>query len=90
LSEIGNRTFAAGERVETDGMTFADCTFNEVILVYSGGEHPKFERCTFHSCGWHFSGAALRTVQFLQQVNASPGGQEFLADIFRPGAYISE
>jgi hypothetical protein len=90
LTETKNQTFSPSEQVETDGRTFTDCTFNEASLVYSGGEHPKFERCTFHSCGWHFSGAALKTIQFLQQINASPGGQDFLADIFRPGAYLTD
>jgi hypothetical protein len=90
LQDVTNRTFAKGEQVDTDDTRFSDCAFNEAILVYRGGEHPKFDRCTFHSCGWHFSGPALKTVQFLQQINASPGGQDFLAGIFRPGAYITD
>jgi hypothetical protein len=90
LTDIASRTFAAGEEVETDGNSFADCAFNEAILVYRGGDHPKFERSTFHSCGWRFAGAALKTVQFLQQINASPGGQDFLADLFQPGGYLQD
>ena len=90
MTDYANQTFAAGEEIETDGNGFADCTFNEVALVYQGGEHPRFDRCNFHSCGWMFRGPALRSVQFLQQVNASPGGKEFLADLFLPGKYITE
>jgi hypothetical protein len=64
--------------------------FSEALLVYRGGAHPRFDRCSFNSCGWHFAGAALKTIQFLQQINASPGGQTLLADIFRPGAYLED
>lgn len=88
MTDIANRSFAAGEEVETDGNAFADCAFNEAILVYRGGAHPIFARCTFHSCGWRFDGAALKTIQFLQQISASPGGETFLAGIFAPGAYL--
>ncbi|MBV9929617.1 MAG: hypothetical protein JO013_01575 [Alphaproteobacteria bacterium] len=90
MTDYANQNFAAGAEVETDGNALADCRFDAVTLVYRGGAHPQFDRCTFDSCGWRFGDAALRTIQFLQQVNASPGGQDFLADIFRPGAYITE
>jgi hypothetical protein len=90
VTDIANRSFAPGEEVETDGHAFADCAFQQAVLVYRGGDHPRFDRCTFHSCGWEFRGAALKTVQFLQQINASPGGQAFLGEIFAPGAYLQE
>jgi hypothetical protein len=90
LKKVANRTFAKGQQVETDDTHFSDCTFPAVTLDYRGGAHPTFERCTFESCGWHFSGPALKTIQILQQINASPGGEEFLAGIFRPGVYITD
>ena len=44
--EVKGRTFEEQESVETDGTNFADCNFNSAILVYRGGEHPFFDRCS--------------------------------------------
>jgi hypothetical protein len=90
MEQVTGRTFDAGELVDTDGKEFTDCTFNSAALVYSGGEHPFFERCTFNDgVNWTFLGPALTTVRFLQRI-ANNGGQNFIAEMFQKGNYYSE
>lgn len=88
MEEIKGRTYSNDEVVDVDGMTFADCRFEKVTLRYGGGPHPAFTECDFSGAGWHFSDGALRTIQLLQQINASPGGPKFVADLFKPGVYF--
>jgi hypothetical protein len=83
-------TFANQDRVETDGGTFIDCDFRWAVLLYGGGEHPKFENCTFGDVSWRFEGPALRTIQLLQLMAGSPEGQEFIKDLFQSGKYLTE
>lgn len=90
MTEFRDRNFSAGEAVETDGNRFIKCRFEGAQLRYGGGTHPYFEDCAFEESGWYFTDAALRTIQFLQGINGSPGGTEFIADIFKPGNYITE
>jgi hypothetical protein len=90
MPEVRDRKFDAEFPVQTDGGHFIGCTFEGTTLAYGGGEHPKFDQCTLDGVNWYFTGEALRTIQFLQQINASPGGPAFLGDLFRPGAYLSE
>jgi len=90
MAEFRDRTYTGGEQVEVDGHRFVDCTFEKASLRYSGGEHPSFENCTFEDVGWYFTGAALRTIQLLQAQNASDGGAAMIAEIFKPGNYLSE
>lgn len=89
MSEISGQTFGSG-RVETDGRTFRGCTFNGATLIFAGGKHPVFEDCNFITSDWQFAGAALRTIQLLQRINGSPGGDKFLGDIFAPGKYFAD
>ncbi len=90
MSEVRDRKYDAQTPVDTDGGHFIGCTFEGTTLRYGGGEHPKFEQCTFDGVNWYFTDGALRTIQFLQMINASPGGPAFLGDLFREGAYLSE
>jgi hypothetical protein len=89
MVEVRERSFGK-EDVQTDGETFVGCIFEGTTLRYGGGPHPRFERCTLTGVNWHFNDAALRTIQFLQGINASDGGPAFIGDLFRPGVYISE
>jgi hypothetical protein len=84
MSERRGLTFGERDRVATDGVTFVDCRFQRATLVYSGGEHPHFERCAFSNATWTFDGPALRTVGLLQAINGAPGGDAFVADLLRP------
>ncbi|HMC91441.1 MAG TPA: hypothetical protein VKI45_03175 [Allosphingosinicella sp.] len=90
MAEFRNQSFDGATPIETDGNHYLDCNFREATFVYRGGGHPRFDRCTFHSCGWEFAGPALTTIQFLQQMNIAPGGDALIAQIFRPGAYLQE
>ena len=86
MTEKRGLTFTERDTVATDGITFLDCRFERATLVYSGGEHPRFERCAFSRATWTFAGAALRTVGLLQAINASPGGELFIAELIGPAA----
>ena len=89
MAEIRDRTFA-GDVVDTDGTNFIGCTFQSVSLRYAGGEHPRFEGCSFDGMNWYFTDAALRTIQLLQSLNAGGVGEEMVANLFKPGNYIGE
>lgn len=52
------------EMVATDAKHFRDCAFRNCTLLYRGS-FVIFESCHFHDCKFEFSGAAGRTVQFL-------------------------
>jgi hypothetical protein len=90
VAEYRNQSFEGGEPLETDGNVYEDCAFREATFVYRGGAHPRFDRCSFHSCGWEFAGPALKTIQFLQLIRGAPGGEGFFAQIFAPGAYLQD
>jgi hypothetical protein len=90
MAEFDDRTFGNGERVETDGNVFNNCRFQGASLVYAGGEHPQFNFCNLEGSGWYFTGGALRTIQFLQIINNSPGGKEFVASLFVPDQMLTE
>jgi hypothetical protein len=90
MKTISGRTYSDGETIDTDGQTFNECQFQKVSLRYGGGLHPVFNNCGFGEVGWIFTAGALRTIQFLQQINASPGGPGFVADLFTPGKYFAD
>ena len=91
MEQVTGRTFDKGEFVETDGKTFAGCTFRSAVLVYRGGEHPQFERCAFgEDVTWSFLGPALKTIQFLQRIYNDAGGENFIADIFQKGKFYAD
>jgi hypothetical protein len=60
------------ETVPTDKKHFRDCGFRNCTLLYSG-DPVIFESCRFHECRFEFSGAAGRTVQFLDCFGLLPG-----------------
>jgi hypothetical protein len=84
LAEQRGVTFTESDNVVTDGTTFIECSFERANLLYSGGEHPRFERCRFSNASWEFGGAALRTTNLLRAINGSPGGDAFIADLLAP------
>jgi hypothetical protein len=90
MAEFRDRTYSGGGQVDVDGHRFVNCTFEAASLRYSGGEHPSFEQCNFVDVGWYFTDAALRTIQLLQAQNAVEGGEKMIAEIFKPGNYLSE
>ena len=52
--------------VDLDGNTFVHCTFENAVLVYSGGKQPQFLGCDLRDCTIRFSGPAERTVRLLK------------------------
>lgn len=88
--EIKGRTFANGEQIDVDGKRFTDCRFDKATLRYSGGPHPLFTDCNFSGAAWLFAGAALRSIQLLQQINAAPGGPDFIAGLFAEGKIFAD
>jgi hypothetical protein len=91
MEQVTGRTFDGKEMVETDGKTFTDCRFDSAVLVYRGGAHPLFERCSFGTeVSWRFLGPALLTVQFLQRIANDEGGEHFIASLFQKGIYFGD
>jgi hypothetical protein len=91
MENVIGRTYDGGASVETDGTTFTDCSFDSVQLVYRGGEHPLFDRCTFgDQVSWIFLGPALKTIQFLQRIANDEGGENFIADMFQKGKFFAD
>ena len=90
MEDVRGQTFTGGERVPTDGRKFIDCHFEKASLCYGGGEHPVFEGCGFGEVGWYFEKEALSTIQFLQMIRNSDGGEAFIDDMFLPGKFIGE
>jgi len=90
MEEVKDGVFAGGELIQTDGKSFIGCSFEKATLAYGGGVHPSFEECRFGEVAWRFNDAGLRTVQFLQMIRNSNGGEGFIDDLFLPGKFITE
>jgi hypothetical protein len=72
------------QTVALDGETFVRCQFESCRLVYSGGEPPGFENCSFQNCEWKFDEAATRTLSCLKSMwsaGAKPAVQAIIKDI---------
>lgn len=52
---------------------FLNCMITDSDLFYSGGD-IEWANTTFENCRMHFRGAALRTVQTLQQMGMLKAG----------------
>jgi len=90
MEEVSDRTFGQ-ESVETDGKSFTGCTFESTVLIYRGGPHPFFDRCTFGpNNSWSFLGPALKTIQFLQRIANDEGGENFVASLFEKGKFFAD
>lgn len=89
MEQVHGRSFSGP--VETDGKAFRECTFDAAELVYRGGDHPLFERCSFgKDVTWRFLGPALLTVQLLQRIANETNGEQFIAHLFAKGTYFEE
>jgi hypothetical protein len=54
------------EELLVDGRQFTDCTFEQSIIIYSGGAMPVFENCKFTGVEFRFQGSAMSTITTLQ------------------------
>jgi hypothetical protein len=59
------------DEVAIDGNEYDGCTFNQAVLVYSGGAHPSFHNCALNGCTVRFSGAAERTLRLMRSFSTS-------------------
>jgi hypothetical protein len=64
MTTYQNRAFA-NQNIVVDGNRYVACSFRNVGLVYTGGDLPSFEGCTFQSISLQLGGAALSTVRYL-------------------------
>lgn len=64
---IENETFS-GNTILVDGTKFTGCTFEEVALLYKGGDLPEFVNCQFDGVSLQFGEAAANTLKFLSAV----------------------
>lgn len=67
-------------RVVVDGHAYAACTFEDVVLVYTGGDPPSFAGCIFRNWRFAFEGQAGNTVNFLKSLAPKNSG---LSDVIR-------
>lgn len=81
MAEYTRATFKGGKH-RIDGNIYVGCTFKNAVIEYAGGTPATFADCTFGGCSIGFADAAARTVQFIQDVNSTPGGAALLDGIF--------
>src|SRR4051794_13985194 len=67
------------EDVHVDGNDYIDCLFEHCNIMYSGGDLPIFERCSFEHNAFSVERAAQRTVKFLKWLHKESGGGQSLA-----------
>jgi hypothetical protein len=69
---IQDRTLTG--RVSLDNRSFERCRFRSAVLVYGGGIPPRLSDCVFERASFEFSGAASRTLAFLQAMSDTRSG----------------
>jgi hypothetical protein len=67
MKVIEKETFTGGT-VAVDGVQFKGCTFEDVALLYNGGEVPSFTNCQFDGVSLQFGSEAANTLKFLSAV----------------------
>lgn len=76
---VQDMSFSSGEET-VDGKEYRGCTFNNVALVYGGGEEPTFVNCKFGDVSLQFTGSAADTLVFLNSM-ASGGFRQAVSKI---------
>ena len=70
------------ERIELDGKSFHDCTFDNCELVFSGDRPPSFSDNQYIDTRFVLTGAAVRTVYLLFNIyHAGSGGREVVDNL---------
>lgn len=63
-----------GLRVQLDGGSFRDCTFEDCRLHFSGAFGVELTNCKFkNGCSWHVDGHAKETLDFLRTLYREGG-----------------
>lgn len=66
-------------RVELDGNSFINCSFQGATLVYRGGAAPSLADCRFDPAQIEFQDAAANTVRLLGAMARPGSGLRYLA-----------
>jgi len=61
--EFENKLYS-GKSLVLDGKSFGNCKFKNCTLIYTGGNPPKLNGCSFDGCNWQFDDAAARTLTY--------------------------
>lgn len=78
LPEPGSRE-VFGHIVDLDGANFENLHFTRCLVRYGGWEPPKLHGCTFLRSEFVFTGRALNTLKFMQDMaHSGVGGAEFI------------
>jgi hypothetical protein len=64
MAEFANETFT-DQRVELDGNTYTNCTFNTCQLVFRATAPVTLQGANFENCTWTFDDAAGLTISFM-------------------------
>jgi hypothetical protein len=70
MTVIENQTLANGI-VALDDRIFMNCTYENCLLLYSGGD-VDFKAAVFRNCRFEFPGAAGRTIYILRTFGLIP------------------
>ena len=81
--KYSDQTFE-GIPVELDDNEFENCTFNDVIFGYSGGD-LKFTNCTIGSFRFQFGGALGTGLFALYQLFGTEGMLQIIRGFTEPG-----
>ena len=73
------------DRVTIDGNEYVGCHFDNVWLIYTGGDLPEFERCEFSRIRVVLEGATERTLVLLQEMAKPESGFRPVFDLMFPG-----
>jgi hypothetical protein len=84
MSKIAAQTFK-GTTVKLDGSIFDGCAFESCTLVYSGGELPQFNKCSFNNIKFILEGAAARSAAYMRmtyKAGATNVVRDWLPELF--------
>jgi hypothetical protein len=68
-------------RIELDGQTFENCTFDGCTIVFSGRGPYNLRGCGFNNCQFALDGAAALTVKYLADMHQM--GAPFVLDVIK-------
>lgn len=72
------------ERIELQGKSFHNCTFENCELVFDGDRPPTFKDNRFVDTVFVFTDAAVRTIYLLSNIyHAGEGGKEVIEQTFK-------
>jgi hypothetical protein len=66
VQHSGNRF--TGARVEIDGQSFENCTFDRCAVIFKATAPSQFNGCTLNACSFGFEGPAAMTLKFMSDL----------------------